>query len=76
MHETSVVLLILKMNDMLGAAAKCIPKNKNAKITFKNECFVPSPLGALGCPFGPDCFLARMPLRSNEAPQNIKNSLF
>ena len=76
MYKTNAVLLILKMNDMPGAAAKCIHKNKNAKTTFKNECFVPSPLGALGRPFGPDYFLARMPLRSNEAPQNIKNNLF
>ena len=75
-YKTNAFFMIFQMKGMLGAATKCIPKSKIYRISPENECFVRLPWELFGVHLGCTIFLARTPLRSDEAPRNIQNSLF
>ena len=45
-------------------------------LRLESECFVRSPWELFGVHLGWTFFLARTPLRSDEAPRNVQNNLF
>ena len=59
-----------------GSGHPVDPKETNVHEMAGKLMFCAIALGALWCPLGLDHFLARTTLRSDEAPRNVRNSLF